>query len=82
MVPPERLLVLNLEGKGFGWDEICEFLGLEVPEAPYPRVFPLEEFQDAADRRLKSQYRKIWTAFLGVAVVGIAATAFKFVGGY
>lgn len=33
-LPPERLLVFEA---GSGWEPICEFLGLDVPEAPYPR---------------------------------------------
>ncbi|OSX69289.1 hypothetical protein BU14_1659s0002 [Porphyra umbilicalis] len=33
--PPERLLVLEL---GAGWEPLCAFLGLPVPDVPYPRV--------------------------------------------
>ena len=32
-IPAERLLVYET---GSGWDPICEFLGLDVPDAPYP----------------------------------------------
>ncbi|GAB0496163.1 hypothetical protein MMPV_007473 [Pyropia vietnamensis] len=34
-IPPERLLVMNL---GDGWEPLCAFLGLPVPNVPYPRV--------------------------------------------
>lgn len=34
-VPAERLLVLSLED---GWAPLCEFLGVDVPEVPYPRL--------------------------------------------
>mmetsp|Transcript_94589 Transcript_94589/g.276443 ORF Transcript_94589/g.276443 Transcript_94589/m.276443 type:complete len:267 (-) Transcript_94589:93-893(-) len=34
-IPPERLLVFNVKE---GWGPLCEFLGLPVPEAPFPRV--------------------------------------------
>jgi hypothetical protein len=32
-LPAERLLVYQT---GSGWDPICEFLGVDVPDAPYP----------------------------------------------
>lgn len=71
LVPAERLLVLSLDGKGFGWDEICAFVGLEVPEAAYPRGFALEEFQEALDRRLNPQYRKLRYACGGVFIAAL-----------
>lgn len=39
-VPPERLLVYPA---GEGWEPLCDFLGVPVPEAPYPRVNSREE---------------------------------------
>lgn len=33
LVPPERLLLYRL---GSGWEPLCEFLGDEVPEEPFP----------------------------------------------
>jgi len=33
--PPERLLVHRA---GDGWEPLCDFLGVPVPQAPYPRV--------------------------------------------
>jgi hypothetical protein len=34
-LPPERLLVQRL---GDGWEPLCAFLGVPVPQEPYPRV--------------------------------------------
>ncbi|GAB0491656.1 hypothetical protein MMPV_002910 [Pyropia vietnamensis] len=34
-IPAERLLVMEL---GAGWDPLCTFLGLPVPDVPYPRT--------------------------------------------
>jgi len=34
-LPPERLLVHRL---GDGWEPLCDFLGVAVPDKPYPRV--------------------------------------------
>jgi hypothetical protein len=36
-VPPEQLLDVRLED-GLGWETICPFLGVEVPNVPYPRI--------------------------------------------
>jgi hypothetical protein len=39
-VPPERLLVFEASQ---GWEPLCAFLGVPVPDAPYPRVNSREE---------------------------------------
>lgn len=39
-LPPERLLVFEARD---GWGPLCEFLGVEVPDEPYPRVNSREE---------------------------------------
>jgi hypothetical protein len=41
-VPPERLLVCEV---GEGWPRLCQFLGVPVPAAPFPRVNSREEMQ-------------------------------------
>lgn len=46
-IAPERLLVF--EGSQ-GWDPLCQFLGVAVPETPYPRTNTTEEFQARATR--------------------------------
>ena len=33
-VPPERLLVYNVKE---GWDPLCKFLGMDIPNHPFPR---------------------------------------------
>ena len=40
-VPPERLLVYQVSQ---GWDPLCAFLGVPVPDAPFPRLNSSEEF--------------------------------------
>ena len=40
-VPAENLLVYT---PGDGWAPLCRFLGVEIPEEPYPRVNSREEF--------------------------------------
>lgn len=39
-VPGDRLLVFEA---GDGWEPLCEFLGVPVPDKPYPRVNTREE---------------------------------------
>jgi hypothetical protein len=39
-VPPDRLLVFEASQ---GWEPLCEFLGVPVPEVPYPHVNSKEE---------------------------------------
>jgi hypothetical protein len=41
-VPADRLLVFEARQ---GWQPLCEFLGVPVPETPYPRVNSREEMQ-------------------------------------
>ena len=40
-VPPQKLLVYE---PGQGWQPLCDFLGVPVPETDYPRVNTTEEF--------------------------------------
>jgi len=46
MLPPERLLVFHPKQ---GWEPLCEFLGVPVPEGPYPRVNSREELGQRSD---------------------------------
>jgi hypothetical protein len=41
-LPPERLLVYR---SGEGWGPLCEFLGVGVPDVPYPHRNTTEEFR-------------------------------------
>ena len=40
-VPPDRLLVFDVKE---GWDPLCEFLDVPVPDDPFPRVNSASEF--------------------------------------
>lgn len=40
-IPPERLLVYRVSE---GWEPLCRFLGVPVPQTPFPRVNSSEEF--------------------------------------
>ena len=43
-IPPERLLVFNVAE---GWGPLCRFLGVAVPERPFPKANATEEFWQA-----------------------------------
>jgi hypothetical protein len=40
-IPPERLLLYE---SGQGWEPLCGFLGLPVPQTPYPKVNTTDDF--------------------------------------
>ena len=43
-MPPQKLLVIDIT-EGRGWEPICTFLNLPIPEVPFPRVNDTAEFQ-------------------------------------
>ncbi|HEV2703412.1 MAG TPA: sulfotransferase [Steroidobacteraceae bacterium] len=47
-IPPERLLVYQI---GQGWEPVCEFLGVPVPDLPFPRANTREEYVARHARR-------------------------------
>jgi len=47
-VPPDRLLVFSARD---GWEPLCRFLGVPVPDAPYPRVNSRDELNQAVKER-------------------------------
>ena len=65
-VPKERLLVYDVKE---GWGPLCEFLGVEAPDKPFPRL------NDAAElRRMKVAVRTLSVAMPStLALVGLAA---------
>ncbi|MGH3146553.1 MAG: sulfotransferase family protein [Rubrobacter sp.] len=54
-VPPEKLLVYDVKD---GWGPLCEFLGVQAPDEPFPRT------NDTAEMR-----RRLW----GIKAISIAA---------
>ena len=42
-IPKDRLLVYSVRE---GWDPLCEFLGVDVPEGDFPNTNNREEFWD------------------------------------
>ncbi|SEG90929.1 hypothetical protein SAMN05444920_107148 [Nonomuraea solani] len=48
-IPGDRLLVFEA---GEGWEPLCAFLGVPVPEVPYPRANERADFRRKRPRRL------------------------------
>ncbi|QMU57700.1 MAG: sulfotransferase family protein [Boseongicola sp.] len=46
-IPSDQLLELEV---GAGWDPLCAFLGIDVPDVPYPWGNRADEFVDNIDR--------------------------------
>ena len=47
-IPSDRLLVYEV---GSGWEPLCEFLDVPVPDDPFPHVNTTEEFRERFNRR-------------------------------
>lgn len=78
IVPPERRLEYKI---GDGWEPLCEFLGVEVPQGvPFPRGNDSAALRKAADSRLRG-YFVLVAKMMGGTVVGrvLAGCAFGLV---
>lgn len=51
-IPAERLLVYQA---GEGWDPLCDFLGVPVPEEPYPKVNTTDDFKKMVAERTAAE---------------------------
>lgn len=67
-IPPERLLVFDVKQ---GWGPLCAFLGVPVPDEPFPRVNDTHTFQ----RRTRMVQAISWAVLLLPIVLGLAVLA-------
>ncbi|MGH6993947.1 MAG: sulfotransferase family protein [Caulobacteraceae bacterium] len=51
-IPAERLLIYDLAE---GWDPLCRFLAVPVPDTPMPKVNTTEEFRSRVRQAVESQ---------------------------
>ena len=72
-VPPERLLVFSVKQ---GWGPLCEFLGVPVPDTPFPNTNDTAMMQSRI-RQFKQFSWGLVTVFSAV-LVGAAAAAVKY----
>lgn len=70
-VPTDRLLVFQVKD---GWGPLCDFLGCEVPDTPFPHL-------NEGDATLKARFREVFlacplrTIALAAAVFGLGCVA-------
>lgn len=56
MVPPDRLLQYHVKD---GWRPLCEFLGKQIPEEPFPRLNDRTEFLSSAPNWAKQRKQEL-----------------------
>ncbi len=49
-VPPEKLLVYDVKE---GWEPLCTFLGVAVPDKPFPHLNDRDSFNEMRNRRVQ-----------------------------
>ncbi|KHN97967.1 uncharacterized protein MAM_04356 [Metarhizium album ARSEF 1941] len=65
VLPADRLLYFHLED-GLGWEQICPFLGLPIPDQPFPVPHSQENFKRGIDGWMKP---RIQSAMMKLAAV-------------
>lgn len=55
-VPAERLLEFDVKQ---GWEPLCEFLGVDVPEGPFPHLNDTQSFLDMIQRGAHTSGEKV-----------------------
>ena len=65
-VPPERLLVFSVDQ---GWAPLCRFLGVPVPDEPFPNVNDRAAIKAAIAKMTRGAY-----GIVGLGVLGLAAS--------
>lgn len=73
LVPPERRLEYKM---GSGWGPLCEFLGVEVPDVPFPRANERSANSKEMGSRhlliLKNSAKTVGPWVIGLAAVSVA----------
>ncbi|CAA9961541.1 hypothetical protein PTMSG1_04925 [Pyrenophora teres f. maculata] len=74
-LPPDRFASFRLE-EGFGWDQLCPFLGVPVPDVPYPSANTPERFDEMQAGFVKAALWKAkMLATTATVIPGIAVGA-------
>ena len=69
-LPPDRLLVFDVRD---GWEPLCAFLDVPVPEGAFPRLNDTQQFGKLLKRLRMLRYLP-WVAAIGLA--GMAGSAY------
>jgi hypothetical protein len=74
-VPAEKLLVFSVDQ---GWKPLCDFLGVAVPNTPFPSVNDRAEFQKIKQGVAKGAYTMLG---IGAAIAAVAVAAIAYFAG-
>jgi hypothetical protein len=69
-VPPERLLVFTVDQ---GWEPLCDFLDVPVPDTPFPRVNDRAEFRKIIQDMSRGAY--VVLGLGAAALTGVVSAA-------
>ena len=72
IVPPNRLLVFEVKE---GWEPLCKFLDLSVPEGPFPRVNDTQTMLRNFKKLRIVSYVTMWGIPILLATVAIVSAA-------
>lgn len=74
VLPADRLCYFRLED-GLGWEQLCPFLDLPIPDEPFPSAFVQEDFKRAVGELLRPRVRgaTLTLAAVAVPVLGLLA---------
>lgn len=70
--PPERLLEYKM---GSGWQPLCDFLGKDVPDCPFPRANDAETMRKHIDLMRRDTYKKTMKRY-GVTISTVLVLGF------
>ncbi|WP_424927761.1 sulfotransferase family protein [Amaricoccus tamworthensis] len=71
-IPPERLLVFSVDQ---GWEPLCEFLGVEVPEKEFPNVNERANLMRSVRNSKKRAYKILAALGAGALVLLLILSA-------
>ncbi|XP_063689204.1 uncharacterized protein LOC134822226 [Bolinopsis microptera] len=69
-VAAEKLLIFNVKE---GWKPLCDFLGVPVPDTPFPRVNSTANFKEMMSARVKKKMGVLLLKFVLVVSIGAGA---------
>ncbi|KAI0453603.1 P-loop containing nucleoside triphosphate hydrolase protein [Xylaria acuta] len=72
LVPPEQLKVVKLED-GLGWNELCPYLGVPIPDTPWPSLNTPEEFHAIVGPKMRTAASKGMASV--TTIIAVAAVA-------
>lgn len=68
IIPTAQLLEVKLED-GLGWEQICPFLGKDIPDVSYPRVNDTEAFGEIVISLVKPAATAAMARLVGLVAV-------------